>query len=242
MNRINKLLFGILAFVVTCIVGYALFSETITVTGTATTGGNFDITATCYKGIYDKSGLTSADLGFGPEGGYANDSCKFENNKVTMYTDLLYPSATRHFTIKFTNTGSITAENPQADPDEPYLDSWFYHNTTQKVCEVNENNEKVNCDTIFRYNTDNGGSASGSFVNDASDIVGFEDKNGVFYNTSNADPYEFFNVDKEVLQLEPGESVYFAFSIYWPKAYTNSTNSAHYSLELTTEVPFEQVQ
>ena len=87
-----------------------------------------------------------------------------------MYTDLLYLSATRHFTIKFTNTGSITAENLQADP------------------------------------------------------------------------YEFFNVDKEVLQLEPGESVYLAFSIYWPKAYTNSTNSAHYSLELTTEVPFEQIK
>lgn len=242
MNRRNKILVGVLAFVLVCVVGYALFSESITVTGTATASGDFNMTATCYTGIYDKSGLTSEDLDFGPEGGYTNDTCKVNGDKVVMNTTLLYPSAARHFTIKFTNTGSITAENPQADSDEPYFDSWFYHNTTQKVCEVNENNEKVNCDTIFRYNTDNGGSASESFINDASDIVGFEDKNGVFYNTRNADPYEFFNVDKEVLQLEPGESVYFAFSIYWPKGYTNSTNSAHYSLELTTEVPFEQVQ
>ena len=76
MNRRNKILVGVLAFVLVCVVGYALFSESITVTGTATADGNFNITATCYKGIYEKSNLTNEDLGFGPEGGYANDSCK----------------------------------------------------------------------------------------------------------------------------------------------------------------------
>lgn len=242
MNRRNKILVGVLAFVVVCVVGYALFSETIIVSGTATASGDFNMTATCYTGIYDKSGLTSADLGFDPEGGYTNDTCKVNGDKVVMNTTLLYPSAARHFTIKYTNAGSITAVNPMADSDEPYLDSWFYHNITQKVCEVNENNEKVNCDTSFRYNTDNGGSASGSFIDDAGPIVGFEDKNGVFYTEDNVDPYEFFDPNTGLLILEPGESVYMALSISWDKSYTNNTNSAHYYLELTTDVPFEQVQ
>ena len=46
MNKSNKLLIGILAFVVVCVIGYALFSETITVTGTAMAKGNFDIKVT----------------------------------------------------------------------------------------------------------------------------------------------------------------------------------------------------
>ena len=35
MNKNNKLLIGMLTFVVVCVVGYALFSENITVTGSA---------------------------------------------------------------------------------------------------------------------------------------------------------------------------------------------------------------
>ena len=35
MNKNNKILIAVLAFVLVCVVGYALFSENITVTGTA---------------------------------------------------------------------------------------------------------------------------------------------------------------------------------------------------------------
>ena len=53
MNKSNKILLGVLSFVVVCVVGYALFSENITVTGTATAKGSFDITASCNTGASD---------------------------------------------------------------------------------------------------------------------------------------------------------------------------------------------
>ena len=43
MNKNNKLLIGMLTFVVVCVVGYALFSENITVTGSATASGDWSI-------------------------------------------------------------------------------------------------------------------------------------------------------------------------------------------------------
>ena len=53
MNSGNKLLLGILAFVVACVVGYALFSESITITGSASAKGDWDIDVSCTKGVSD---------------------------------------------------------------------------------------------------------------------------------------------------------------------------------------------
>ena len=50
MNKSNKILLGVLLFVVVCVVGYALFSETITVTGTATASGDFAFESKCFAG------------------------------------------------------------------------------------------------------------------------------------------------------------------------------------------------
>ena len=57
MNKSNKILLGVLSFVVVCVVGYALFSEKITVTGTATASGNFDINYTCQTGLANVDGI-----------------------------------------------------------------------------------------------------------------------------------------------------------------------------------------
>ena len=50
MFKKNKILVGCLALLLVLSVGYALFSETITINGTATAKGNFDMTATCQSG------------------------------------------------------------------------------------------------------------------------------------------------------------------------------------------------
>ena len=47
MNKKNKILVGCLALLLVLSVGYALFSETIEINGTATAKGDFDITYTC---------------------------------------------------------------------------------------------------------------------------------------------------------------------------------------------------
>lgn len=64
MNKRNKILAGCLVLQLALSVGYALFSETITINGKATAKGNFDITATCTPGLLDIMGLTNEDLGF----------------------------------------------------------------------------------------------------------------------------------------------------------------------------------
>ena len=48
-KRKNKILVGCLALLLVMAVGYALFSENITINGTATAKGDFDISYTCEK-------------------------------------------------------------------------------------------------------------------------------------------------------------------------------------------------
>ena len=50
-KRKNKILIGCLALLLVMTVGYALFSETITINGTATAKGDFNIEYTCE--VYD---------------------------------------------------------------------------------------------------------------------------------------------------------------------------------------------
>ena len=109
MVRKNKLLIGCLALLLVLSVGYALFSETITINGTATAKGSFDITTTCVPGYSSELfalGIPSADYN---QAGFENSICDVNGNIVTMTTDLLYPTAKRFFTVKMRNTGSIPA-------------------------------------------------------------------------------------------------------------------------------------
>ena len=109
MNKINKVLLGILAFVVVCVMGYALFSETITVTGTATVDAKWSFKTTCNPGldITAMEALGVSDMI--KEGGYKDDTCSVNGNKVTASVSLEYPTAKRWFTITVTNTGTIPA-------------------------------------------------------------------------------------------------------------------------------------
>ena len=54
MNNKNKILVGCLALLLVLSVGYALFSETITINGTATAKGNFAFEIETMKGINDE--------------------------------------------------------------------------------------------------------------------------------------------------------------------------------------------
>ena len=108
MVRKNKLLIGCLTLLLVLSVGYALFSETITINGTATAKGSFDITTTCTPGYSDEL-LKIIEEPYDKEGGFENSICYVDGNKVMMTTDLLYPKAARSCTVKMTNTGTIPA-------------------------------------------------------------------------------------------------------------------------------------
>lgn len=114
MRENNKILLAVLAFVVTAMIGYALFSDNIKITGSATAQGTFDIKATCIKGVdnglYTAYGLDREEF---KEGGYKNDYCNVNGNSVSFGANLEFPSAVRYFTIILTNNGTIPAKiNP----------------------------------------------------------------------------------------------------------------------------------
>lgn len=108
MNRNNKILVGVLALIVAMTIGYAIFSDKITITGTAKAKGDFSITASCQTGLDSRLGLIP-EIDLKPEGGYRNDSCTVSGNTVSINLDLDYITATRYFTVKMTNTGTIDA-------------------------------------------------------------------------------------------------------------------------------------
>jgi hypothetical protein len=80
-NKKSKMIIGCLAFLLALSVGYALFSDSIKVTGKATAKASLDVTATCTKGF--NSELTGSNIqgegldifGFNEEYGYSNETC-----------------------------------------------------------------------------------------------------------------------------------------------------------------------
>lgn len=103
MKKQNIAIIGVIAFVLAVAVGYALFSETINVNGTANAKGNFDVeftsvgTPTCEG--YSKD-CTAANLA----------SIAADKNSLTVTVkDLTYPGAYVEIPVTITNQGSIPA-------------------------------------------------------------------------------------------------------------------------------------
>ena len=97
---------GALALFLTLMVGYALFSQNLTISGSAKAKGDFKIEAFCTPG----AGIFESELEAGDiDKGYANDSCTVVGDTVSMKTELKYPGALRNYVVEMKNTGSIDA-------------------------------------------------------------------------------------------------------------------------------------
>ena len=104
-----------LALFLSISVGYALFSDTITIEGTATAQGNFDIEATCLTTIPEElgnalNGEIYIKMNQHPENGYKDEKCTVNGNKVNYSIGLEYLGAMKYYAIKFENIGSIDAK------------------------------------------------------------------------------------------------------------------------------------
>ena len=110
MSNSNRVLIRIFTFIVVCVVGYALFSDTITVTGTATASGDFSIESSCTKGyipiLQTAFGVTQNE----GQGGYREDTCSVSGTTLSADVLLDYPSASRAFTFEIVNSGTIPLE------------------------------------------------------------------------------------------------------------------------------------
>ncbi len=98
MRKQSVIVVGIIAFLLALSVGYALFSETITINGTATAKGNFDVeftnaTITNEVGSTGSSAVITSD----------------KNSLDITVPKLEYPGAYTDITVTITNKGTIPA-------------------------------------------------------------------------------------------------------------------------------------
>ena len=112
-NGNRKLIVAALTFFLVLSIGYAVFSETITIEGTATAQMEGGLEFECASGIISETGVEPTPFeGLGgakfpsKEGGYSNDSCSVIDGKITVSAALAYPLAGRAFTVKVTNNAS----------------------------------------------------------------------------------------------------------------------------------------
>ena len=212
MNNKNKILVGCLALLLVLSVGYALFSETITINGTATAKGNFDLTTTCQVG--DPYNFRPYDI----QSGYTNDECNVVDNKVSYKANLTMPGAQRYFTITIKNTGTI----PAIITDGKKSDKVCYDTDRDDVIET----------------TDNCSTTDGNF-HDAPDFIGFIKTDGTFLNGEDDDISDFINEDGAIV-IQPNESAVVWAYFYWNPSLGYEYNNMLISLEASSEFTFTQ--
>lgn len=112
LKKTNFLVIGILTFFIVTSVGYALFAETLTVNGTATAKGNFDVQFTSVSetpiesvGYQNPANMANAIIPSGKDGKVL----------VINVPVLEFPGAYVVFEAVVTNKGSIPAVLPNTD-------------------------------------------------------------------------------------------------------------------------------
>lgn len=230
MNKKNGIIIGILTLSVMMMVGYAIFSETITINGTATAKGDFSITATCTPGITNDQFLSEGNIfGYAPknDNNYKNDSCSVTGNKVTYSAELSQPGSVRNFTVKITNSGTIDAElNPNSGMTTKYESCIGNYDT----------GEFTNCKTD--------GSQAQIELSEGI-IVGMEKVDGTIVFATDIEGFTDFlkEVNEETLiVLKPGESMFYVVSSEWDILgdEIESSKKVLFKETLTTEFLFKQ--
>lgn len=103
MKKQSIAIIGVIAFVLAVVVGYALFSDNLTVSGSATATGDFDVEFTSV-GEITKVGYTAVD---------ATEIAKISEDKNTLtvtVNKLDYPGAYVTIPVTITNKGSVSTK------------------------------------------------------------------------------------------------------------------------------------
>lgn len=246
MNKGNKILLGILTFVLVCVVGYALFSDNITVTGSATAKGDFDVTATCQAGLdehfYTLYDLSDMDVS---EDGFYNANCSTSGNSVSVSANLDYPGSRRYFTITITNTGTIDAIFPSDYEYDPYQIIKVYNYSDNSLYATYDSNSTTNFWTygrmyahfspIWEGGFDAVKDSAGNYYR-ATDNFNQNSQELLNNNLLAADP----NVGEIYFRLKPGDSMVFAISVEWDEDVTD--DSKYSKVTATYTFPFEQIK
>ena len=218
----NKIFVGCLALLLVMVAGYALFSQNLTINGTAKAQGDFSVTATCQPGYDSKikpiidNLVATGQMGaeFLGENGYYDDSCTVKGDVVTYSTKFKYPGAFRWFTLKVKNTGNMDA----IYDDEMQTAKICFDSNENKTFEANE------CKTENLY-----------YITQ----LAVEDKEGNIYLIGSDDAGLNNAYNSETGALKPGASLYFTMGSQVDKSLTAKKDFL-YEMTLTHKMTFHQ--
>ena len=220
LSKNNKILVGCLALLLVLSVGYALFSDTITINGSATAKGDFEITTEVID-LNNYSNFVSTVS----SGVVENPTISVVDNKVTTSVTFGAPGSQHNFGIKIKNTGSIPA-------------------TLSSII------DKTNNYTLIDKTFESGSSAWALYDINNDGIVNLQaemlvDDGWMFDFDINDYPGEerlmSQNLERDMLDavLDPEEEVYFVLSYAWN---SNSTETAENIEKLNWEIEFNWEQ
>lgn len=234
MFKKNSILVGCLALLLALSVGFALFSERITINGTASAKGSFGLATVCEKGY--SSALVNAGI-YGStdenQSGFNADSCNVTGNKVGFESGLDSPGAQRQFNVKVTNTGTIDA---MVDKSKVTGEQGVA-NLVTKVCPILENGEpSTTCTNNLEYKTENNIVQSKNIY--LYELVAFE-TNGIVCSLGDDCVTNYINDNDDIL-LKAGSSAYYTVGFYWPGDYESGYDNG-FKATATMDIPFIQV-
>ena len=233
----NKIFVGCLALLLVMVAGYALFSQNLTINGTAKAQGDFSVTPTCQPGIdakvkriYDDYIINSEDsLVFSSETGYYDDSCTVNGDVVTFNVKFKYPGANRMFTLKVKNTGNMDTIFVDSSDTNRYYSGLGIDLNVEECFDKNEDgifDKKDECSTEPSYYRVG--------------QLAVEDKDGNIYPlVDDAVTGIEKAYDTETDALKPGATIYIMIFSYVDKNLTAKKNFLFEST-FTSKIMFKQ--
>ena len=235
MSKKRNIIIGVIALLLVVSVGYALFSDTLTINGTATAQGDFSFSVTTQKGVMEEinsdsltslnvignkrskatsSGLNLYSSYISNETGIENSTITNTSNMVTINASMNMPGQSQYFTIKVTNTGSIPIT----------IDVWdeFIKETNIKGKLLMDDGGEVDPDTILDMTAGYGLDSTdyylwsrfkASFLTLKSVIVPKE-RHNEFVSNLNENPNAF-------VEIKTGESFYVICGAEWQDFVSN---------------------
>lgn len=137
MNKISKIIIIFIVSIIVLMIGYALFSENIKITGSATASGGLELEFTDIIVDGDGEGTDYEDVNVVTEG-----------NKLTVTGKLLKPNAQFAVMGNIKNIGTVDAKFVDITPNPSF-------NIT--ACDFDNFNLDVDCEKIKMYKDENTG-------------------------------------------------------------------------------------
>ena len=219
LSKNNKILIGCLALLLVMSVGYALFSDTITVNGSATAKGDFELTTACYEFANPGNGILGDSNNTSDMGSISSAAISCEGKVVNASATLDYPGSLKWFGVAVTNTGTIPAKLKKVvelnNPEEMICESENCASSIANIAKNDDNTNSVGAELL----------PDSSFWDDyAGEALGYEP-----------------SFDEGMLDavLNPGETAYFYIRMEWNSKST--TPGDPLTASMNTELTWEQV-